>query len=221
MSKNELGESIVDAARKMISLGLSTGTAGNISVRDGNGFLITPSGLAPEKMSPGELITFDGAGSWSAADGALRPSSEWRLHRDVLAARGDIHAILHAHPPFATALACLRRDIPAFHYMVAVAGGAVIRCSAYATFGTAELSAAALEALGERKACLLANHGIIACGSSVEEALALAVEVEGLAAQYTHALQIGQPELLDDGEMQRVLKKFRAGYGYGSGPEEA
>ncbi len=219
MSNDELRISIVDAARKMISLGLSTGTAGNISVRDSNGFLITPSGLAPEKMDPGELITFDRAGSWSAADGALRPSSEWRLHRDILAARSDIHAILHAHPPFATALACLRRDIPAFHYMVAVAGGAVIRCSAYATFGSAELSAAALEALGDRRACLLANHGIIACAASVGEALALAIEVEALAAQYTHALQVGEPILLDDEEMQRVLKKFKVGYGYGSGPQ--
>ena len=146
------------------------------------------------------------------------PTSEWRFHRDILAARQDIHAIVHAHPPFATTLACLRTDIPAFHYMVAIAGGKVIKCSAYETFGSEALANAAIKALGDRKACLLANHGLVACGPTIAEALALAVEVEALAQQYAQALEIGEPALLSDKEMEKVMRKFRAGYGYASEP---
>jgi L-fuculose-phosphate aldolase len=131
-----------------------------------------------------------------------------------------VGGIVHVHPRYATALACQRLEIPAFHYMVAIAGGDTIRCAPYATFGTEALSANALAALEGRKACLLANHGMIACGRDLDEALKIAVEVESLAAQYWHVLQLGKPKLLSQAEMRRVLEKFAAGYGYASGPEE-
>ena len=149
-------------------------------------------------------MTLDGE-----ARGSLLPSSEWRFHRDIYVARADAHAIVHTHAPFATSLACLHRGIPPFHYMVAVAGGNDIRCAPYATFGTQELSDHALAALAGRDACLLANHGMIALGASLAKALALAVEVETLAEMYWRALQIGEPVLLSDAEMDVVLEKFR------------
>src|SRR5205807_2815823 len=141
--------------------------------------------------------------------GPRLPSSEWRFHRDILSARPEASAIVHTHAMFATTLACLGREIPAFHYMVAVAGGDSIRCAPYATFGTEELSRHAVRALEGRKACLLANHGMIAIGDTLKAALALAVEVESLAAMYWRALQVGAPNLLDADEMARVLEKFR------------
>jgi L-fuculose-phosphate aldolase len=144
-----------------------------------------------------------------APRGTRKPSSEWRIHRDVFAARPEVNAVLHAHASYATALACLGRTIPAFHYMVAVAGGSDIRCAPYATFGTQELSDGALAALEDRTACLLANHGMIALGESLEAALALAVEVETLAQQYCCALQIGTPNRLSEDEMAVVLAKFK------------
>lgn len=219
MSSDDLRAVIIAAGRRMNATGLNQGTAGNISARAvgiDDALLITPSAVAYEAMQPGDIIVMQWNGEWSSETPGRRPSSEWRFHRDILKARPDVGAVLHAHPPFSTALACLRKDIPAFHYMVAVAGGDVIKCSSYATFGTEELSRAALEALGERNACLLANHGMIACGETPDAALDLAVEVEALAAQYMRALAVGEPQLLDDGEMARVLEKFQAGYGYAS-----
>ena len=185
---------------------MQRGKSGNVSARIDAGFLVTPTGLAYDSMRPEDIVamTHDGA-----ARGSRLPSSEWRFHRDIYAARLEVTAIVHAHSPFATTLACLGRDIPAFHYMIAVAGGSDIRCAPYATFGTQELSDHALRALDNRKACLLANHGMIAVGTTLTEALALAVEVEALAEQYWRALQIGDPKLLSDAEMAVVLEKFR------------
>lgn len=224
MNQPELRQTIIAAALEMAGLGLNQGTAGNISARsegpDEDGILLTPSGVPYDQLSPDHIIAMDWEGAWSAGIDGLKPTSEWRFHLDIMKARDDIGGIVHAHPPFATALACLRRDIPAFHYMVAVAGGAVIKCSEYATFGSGDLSAVAINALGDRNACLLANHGIIACGETVDKALALAVEVEALAGQYMRALQVGEPVLLDDAEMARVLEKFKAGYGYASEGDE-
>ncbi len=221
MNELDLRESIVAAAQQMNGLGLNQGTAGNISARGEGGILLTPSGVPYDQLSPDHIIAMDWEGTWSAGSAGLKPTSEWRFHLDIMKARNDIGGVVHAHPPFATALACLRRDIPPFHYMVAVAGGTLIKCSDYATFGSKELSATALQALGVRDACLLANHGMIACGGTVDKALALAVEVEALAGQYMRALQISEPILLDDAEMARVLEKFRAGYGYASGSEDS
>ena len=200
---------ILATARQMNTCGLNRGKSGNVSARFKDGFLITPSGVAYTATRARDIVAMTLEGD---ARGALRPSSEWPFHRAIYATRPGVAAVVHAHASFATTLACLGRDIPAFHYMVAVAGGNDIRCAPYATFGTEKLVQYALAALKGRKACLLANHGLIALGSSLDDALALAVEVEALCEQYWRALQIGTPKLLSGAEMERVLAKF-ATYG--------
>jgi L-fuculose-phosphate aldolase len=212
-SERELRAAIIATATAMNAAGINRGKSGNVSARIGvdgiDGFLITPTGIAYDATTPDDIVamTIDGA-----AHGDRLPSSEWRFHRDLYRARGEFRAIVHAHAPFATTLACLRRGIPAFHYMVAIAGGRDIRCAPYATFGSAELAANAVAAMADRRACLLANHGIIAAGKDLASALALAVEVEGLAEIYWRALQLGEPVILSDVEMDVVVAKFR-GYG--------
>ncbi|MCM8611918.1 class II aldolase/adducin family protein [Accumulibacter sp.] len=209
----ELRQQLIDCARQMAALGLNRGTAGNLSVRlppaGEAAFLITPSGMAYDALQPEDVVQvrLDGATS-----GRRLPSSEWRFHRDLYARRADAGAILHAHSPFATSLACLRRDIPAFHYMIARFGGDSVRCSDYATFGTQELSAAVLRAIDGRCGCLLANHGMLVVGRDLPQALALGGELEALCEQYWRACQIAPPVLLDAAEMARVLAKF-ASYG--------
>lgn len=203
---NALRSGIIQTCLAMNRLGINQGVAGNVSARHGEGLLITPSGMAYERMEPADVVYLDGNGE---PQGPHRPSSEWRFHYDIMRSRPDAGAVLHAHPPYCTTLACLGREIPAFHYMVAVAGGDTIRCAPYATFGTAELSAAALTALEGRKACLLANHGMICIDRDLDSVLALALEVETLARQYCQALQIGEPVILPADEMQRVLEKFK------------
>ncbi len=209
MKHRELRARLIETALKMNELGLNQGRSGNLSVRAARGLLVTPSGIAYEEMRPSDIVEIKLDGS---IIGPRQPSSEWRFHLDIFAARADVGAVVHAHPMFATTLACLRRGIPAFHYMIAVAGGDSIRCAPYATFGTKKLSRYALAALEGRNACLLANHGMIAMGETLAEALELGLEVETLAAQYWRALQIGKPKLLPKAEMARVLKKF-ASYG--------
>ncbi len=206
MDELALREEIIATALEMNALRLNRGKSGNVSARTDDGFLVTPTGLAYDATQPADVVAMTQDGT---ARGPRPPSSEWRFHRDIYTARGEVRAIVHAHSPFATSLACLRRDIPPFHYMIAIAGGKDIRCAAYATFGTQELSDHALRALEGRNACLLANHGMIAVGASLAAALALAVEVEALAEQYWRALQIGTPYLLSDAEMEVVLEKFR------------
>jgi L-fuculose-phosphate aldolase len=203
---------VIATARQMNALGINRGKSGNVSVRIDGGFLVTPSGLPYAETSPNDIVAVDEHG---VATGSRAPSSEWRFHRDIYAARGEVRAIVHTHSPFATTLACLDRGIPPFHYMIAVAGGTDIRCAPYATFGTQTLSDHAVRALDGRNACLLAHHGMIAIGQALPAALALAVEVETLAEMYWRALQIGEPELLDDEEMARVLERFK---GYGKSP---
>jgi L-fuculose-phosphate aldolase len=200
---------IIATARRMNERRINSGTSGNVSARVETGFLITPTGLPYESIRPEDIVAVTLAG---VASGPRLPSSEWRFHRDIYVAREGAGAIVHAHSSFATTLACLGRGIPAFHYMVAIAGGNDIRCAPYATFGTQELSDNALVALSGRRACLLANHGMIAVDASLGTALALAIEVEALAEQYWRALQIGAPNLLSDAEMSIVLDKFK-GYG--------
>jgi len=205
-----LREAVVATALAMNAAGINRGKSGNVSARwrDAafDGFLVTPTGVPYERTTPSLIVAMTLAGE---APGDVLPSSEWRFHRDIYAARADAHAIVHTHAPFATTLACMHRGIPPFHYMVAVAGGKDIRCAPYATFGTQELSDHAVVALAGRRACLLANHGMIAIGTSLESALALAVEVETLAEMYWRALQIGEPLPLPDAEMDVVLEKFR------------
>lgn len=200
-------EAACAALRELEAQGLNQGTAGNLSVRVADGFLVTPSGFAPCDLEPGDLVRLDMNGR--AARATPQPSSEWRFHRDLYATRAGIDAVVHVHSPYATALACQRRAIPAFHYMVAVAGGNSIRCAPYATFGSQALSDAAVAALEGRSACLLANHGMITIGETLARAVDLAIEVESLARQYALSLAIGEPVLLDDAEMERVIEKFR------------
>jgi len=202
----QAAHTLVDTMRALVVRGLTTGTAGNASVRTGNGMLITPSGVEPEQLKPDSMVSMSLAGVTD--DGPLKPSSEWQLHAAVYASRPDVDAIVHCHSRYATALACLHQAIPAFHYMIAVAGGDSIRCAPYATFGTEALATNALAALTDRKACLLGNHGQIACGSDLNDALNVATEVEVLAAQYIIALQTGTPILLERDEMDRVIAKF-------------
>lgn len=202
-----LRRQLVDSARRMNALGINQGTSGNLSVRCPGGLLITPSALPYDEMSAGDIV-FVGDDGVAEVDGR-KPSSEWRIHRDVYRARPDTQAVLHAHPVHCTALACLRRPLPAFHYMVAVAGGRDIRCAPYATFGTQELSEHVVAALDGRRACLMANHGLLCLGADLAAALALAVEVETLARCYLQCLAVGEPVLLGDAEMDVVLGKFR------------
>ena len=212
MTQLQLRKQIIATALAMNSPGINRGTSGNASARWESGFLITPSGLPYEDTKPSDIVFVDSAGS---ASGKRLPSSEWRFHHDIYRSRSDVCAVVHTHSSFATTLACLGKNVPAFHYMIAVAGGDSIRCAPYATFGTQQLSTNALNALKDRKACLLANHGMITTGANLEKALALTVEVEALCEQYWRALQIGKPAILSAKEMRTVLKKF-ATYGQAS-----
>ena len=206
-------ENLLKIAQKLVETGLNKGTAGNASVRikenGSDGFLITPSGMAVEDMSAASMVQMQFDGSYE--QGKI-PSSEWRFHRDILASRTDVNAIVHTHSMFATTLACLHKDIPPFHYMIAVVGGDTIRCAPYALFGSQALSDNALAALIDRKACLLANHGMIALGRDLDDALAVTVEVENLCEQYWRALQLGEPYILTEAEMREVFQQFK-GYG--------
>ena len=193
----------------MNALGINQGTSGNISVRHGDGLLITPTSVPYEAMTPEQIVFMGMNGAF--ADGA-RPSSEWRFHLDILRARPEVDAVVHAHPTYCTILAIMGLEIPPIHYMIAAAGGPNIRCAPYATYGTPELSAHAVTALEGRFACLLAHHGMIAVGPSLAKALWLAVEVETLARQYHGCLQMGKPPLLSLDEIERVRLKM-AGYG--------
>ena len=205
----ELRRQLIETARRMAPANLNRGAAGNLSVRareqDEDGYLITPSGMDYDVLVPDDIVFMRLDGT---ADGRRKPSSEWRLHHDVYATRPEAGAVLHAHSPFATSLACLRRDIPPFHYMIARFGGDNVRCADYATFGTQALSDHALAALSERNACLLANHGLLVAARNLDEALALAVELEELCEQYWRACQLGAPVLLDSTEMAAVIEKF-------------
>jgi L-fuculose-phosphate aldolase len=205
---------LIRVARRMAAEHLARGTSGNLSVRDADGYWITPTGVPYDRLEPTDVVFMSLAGR---VEGDRAPSSEWRLHRDLYAARPGVGAVLHAHPPFAVALACLRREIPAFHYMVARFGGDDVRCAGYATYGTQELSDAALLALRERSGCLLANHGILVCGRDLDQALGLGVELEELCGQYWRACQLGEPVLLSAQEMAVVLARF-AGYGQPGSP---
>ena len=205
----ELREAVIATARAMNERGINVNKSGNASVRCARGaragFLVTPTGVPYDRLEPDDIafVGLDGR-----ATGRCEPSSEWRFHAAIHGTRPELRAIVHTHSTHATALACQGLGIPAFHYMVAVAGGDDIRCSDYATFGTQALADHALAALQDRRACLLAHHGVIACGASLDAALALAVEVENLARTYVIVRSLGEPRLLDRAEMERVVERF-------------
>lgn len=222
MSKLELQlrQAIVEKCRWMNASGLNQGTSGNISARLGDVMLITPSGIPYETMTADMIAAMPLSRDDGSFRGPLKPSSEWRMHLDILRSRQDVGAVVHTHSTYATALAIARRSIPACHYMVAAFGGGDVRCSSYARFGTKELSDAALAALEGRNGCLLANHGMIAVGPTLDKAMYLAVELETLAKQYWLSLQVGGPVLLTEREIQDALAGF-ADYGFLSPPKAA
>ena len=206
-----LAAKVLTTARAMNASGINRGSAGNVSVRCDGGFLITPTGMAYDSCTAADMVKVGADGTVAAAT-SRKPSSEWRFHRDIYAARPEACAVVHTHSPFATALACQGQGIPAFHYMVARFGSADLRCAAYATFGTQELSDAITSALDARCACLMAHHGMVVFGRDADHALALAIELETLCEHYWRVLQLGAPKLLPAEEMIRVLEKF-ATYG--------
>ena len=212
MPHETLRIAIIQAARSMAALGINQGAAGNLSVRAGDRMLITPSAIPYEEMTPDMIAAMPLQSNYGAWEGPKRPSSEWRFHLDIFRARPEIGAVVHTHAPYATALAMARRDIPPCHYMVTRFGGGTVRCAPYTLFGTAELSTLALEALKDRTACLLANHGFIATGPSLQAAMAAAVELEALAKQYMLSLTIGGPVLLTDEEIQAAIEQFATAY---------
>jgi L-fuculose-phosphate aldolase len=217
--ESALRRAVVATSLEMERLGINQGTSGNVSARHGDGFLITPSGVPARELDAEQIVLLP----LDVADDAdvlrvARPSSEWRIHRDILRQRHDMHAVVHTHSLAATALAIHGREIPALHYMVAAAGGNSVRCAPYAVFGSQQLSDHALEALEDRRACLLAHHGVVALGTDLARAVWLAHEVEVLARQYLLALQIGAPPVLSDRQMDEVLEKFKT---YGRRSNEA
>lgn len=211
-----LRSDMLSAARKLVALGLNRGTSGNLGVRCGNDLLVTPSGIPVDAMTPEMMVALDASGK-TIGSGDIKPTSEWHIHCDILAARPDVGAVVHTHSMFATTLACLHRDIPPFHYMIALAGSDSIRCAPYALFGSRQLSEHALAALEGRNACLLAQHGMIALGRDLDHALAVAEEVESLCEQYWRILQIGTPKLLSTEQMAEVLEQFKH-YGQWNNP---
>lgn len=205
MTNQTSRQQLLATSRRLIELDLNRGSSGNVSVRDGAAMLITPSALQVAEMTPESMVCMDLQGNILQGG---KPSSEWRFHRDILAARPEIGAVIHTHSTFATTIACLRKDVPAVHYMIAIAGGDTIRCTPYSVFGEQELSDHVLEALQGRKACLLGNHGMIALGVDLDDALAVAIEVEFLCEIYWRTLQAGEPHILTSQQMHDVKQKF-------------
>lgn len=210
MDEDTPRQAIVDTVRSLQDRGFNHGNSGNVSCRIAGGMLITATGANSTNLTPSRLVKVEDDGS---AIGGI-PSSEWHMHAAILRAYPSANAVIHTHADACVALACLRKPLPSFHYMVAAFGGADVRCARYATFGTAALGETAVEALKDRTACLLANHGMIAIGKTLEAAFQTTVKLETLARQYLMALQGGKPVLLPEEEMERVGKRY-GNYGTG------
>lgn len=211
MTESDLRAEVVRVVREFDASGLNRGSSGNVSARFGAGMLVTPSGVRGADLEPAMLayMPLDGDGGW---EGPMKPSSEWRFHRDLYRARAEFQAVVHSHAPFSTILSIARKPIPAVHYMMAAFGGPDIRCSGYATFGTGALSEAVVTAMAGRAGCLMANHGMVVGGPSLSRAAWLAHELEALAHQYYHVLQIGGGVILTEAELAEAEAGF-AGYG--------
>jgi L-fuculose-phosphate aldolase len=204
-----LREQALAGVLRLDALGLNRGSTGNLSLRAGTGgFWITPTGMPAEELTVDDFVRL--ADDGSVRMGSWAPSSEWPFHRAIYAARPDLGAVVHMHSPRATALACLRRELPAFHYMVAVAGGDTVPCTPYHLFGTEALSQAVAVAFADRHACLMANHGLVAGGATLAQAMKVAVEVEALCGIYLQALAVGEPALLSREQMAEVIERFRS-----------
>ncbi len=204
-----LRRGIIESCNAMNASGINQGTSGNISARYGDSLLITPSGVPYEELAPEDIAAMPIQGEYGSWTGPMRPSSEWRFHLDIVRARPEVGAVVHAHSTYCTTLAICGREIPALHYMIAAAGGPTVRVAPYATYGTKELSENALKALDGRSCCLLANHGMIATGPNLKRAMWLAIELETLARQYYLSLAIGGPKVLPDSEIAHVMERFR------------
>ncbi len=214
MKHKDLRKKVIEICLRMNEEGINQGTSGNVSVRTDEGFLITASGIPYDRMKPEHVVEMDLDGGYL---GEYLPSTEWRMHMDIFKARPEAGAIVHTHSIFATALACLRKEVPAFHYMIGVTGGASLRVSDYAEFGTQELSDTMLKAMQDRTACLLANHGQIAFGPNLDKALWLAGEIESTCKQYWAACLAGEPVILSGEQMTSVLARFKS---YGKQADE-
>jgi len=215
-AERTLRTEIVAHCRELNSSGINQGTSGNISARFEDRMLISPSATAYDDMTPEMIVSIRLDDESGAFEGPLKPSTEWRFHQALLRGRQDAHAVVHAHPAYCTALAIARKDIPACHYMIAAFGGNTVRCAGYATYGTAKLSELTMDAMQDRTACLLANHGMVAIGESLPKAMWRAIELEALAKQYTLSLAMGGPVLLSDAEINETLQGFSS-YGLQSG----
>jgi L-fuculose-phosphate aldolase len=208
---DKLRASAVAALKRLDALGMNRGSTGNLSHRAAQagrpGMLITPTGIGADELRPQDLV-------WLGDDGSVvgdwQPSSEWHFHQAIYRVRPELHAVLHTHSVNATALACLRRPLPAFHYMVAVAGGDGVPITPYHLFGTPELSNAVATAMADRDACLMSNHGLVAAGATLAQAMKVLLEIESLCEVYLKALAVGEPPQLSGAQMDEVILKFRS-----------
>lgn len=206
---NMKSKSLINTSLQLQKMGLNHGATGNCSCRDGDSYLITPSGVSNLNLSEDSVVRMDFSGNIIDSISNLKPSSEWRFHQDIMTQRKEVGAIVHTHSIFASTVSLFGKELPPFHYMIAVAGGSSIRCASYAMFGTQELSDNIIEALRDRNACLIANHGLIAIGDNLTEALNIAEEVEHLCHLFIEAKKIGEPNLLSEKQMSDVIKRFK------------
>ena len=207
---------VIKFAKKLNSSNLSPLRSGNISIRanqdNKEGFLITPSGIKYDQLKVDNIVFLEleeKINEEKIRREGINPSSEWRFHQDIYIERVDAKAIVHAHSTYATAVSAHGKNIPAFHYMIALAGGNDIKCAQYATFGTKELSENILHALEKRKACLMSNHGQVAFGKNLDEAFELAEEIENICHQYINTIKLGNPKILSFEEMNKILEKTK------------
>ncbi|MDC0127640.1 class II aldolase/adducin family protein [Methylophilaceae bacterium] len=209
MSKKTKLTSIVEAAIYLEQIGLNHGATGNCSCRDGDTYLITPSGIETQNLSEDKIVRMNFSGNIVDSISNLKPSSEWRFHQDIMSQRKEVGAVVHTHSIYASTVSLFGSELPPFHYMIAVAGGDSVRCAPYAMFGTQELSDNIINALIDRKACLIANHGLVAIGDNLKEALEIAEEIEHLSQLYIEARKLGEPNLLSKKQMSEVIERFQ------------
>ena len=209
MSKKTKSKSLIETALHLEQIGLNHGATGNCSCRDGDTYLITPSGIDTQNLSEDKVVRMDFTGNTVDSIPNLKPSSEWRFHQDIMLQRKEVGAVVHTHSIYASTVSLFGNTLPPFHYMIAVAGGDSVRCAPYAMFGTQELSDNIINALIDRKACLIANHGLVAIGDNLKEALQIAEEVEHLCHLYIEAKKIGEPNLLSKKQMSEVIERFQ------------
>ena len=209
MSKKKKSASLIDTAIQLQNMGLNHGATGNCSCRDGDTYLITPSGVETQNLSEDKIVRMDFKGNVVDSISNLKPSSEWRFHQDIMSKRQEVRAVVHTHSIFASTVSLFGNELPPFHYMIAVAGGSSVRCAPYAMFGTQELSDNIIDALLDRKACLIANHGLVSIGANLAEALQIAEEIEHLCQLYIEAKKLGEPNLLNQKQMIEVIERFQ------------